>query len=297
MDPQADSSDHPVTDAWEQHHAYLVNLAFRMLGDVGAAEDAVQEAFARFWRADRDTIDDERGWLIVVTSRLCLDHMRSARVRREQYHDTHDFETVLPAPSDRLADPADRVTLDDTVRHALLVVLEQLTPAERVVFVMHDVFQFPFETIAETVGRSPSACRQLASRARRRVRDASTETRFTIDAGEYRAVTEKFIAACTNGDLDALLAVLDTDVDGDVIFVGMPRPTTPVTRRGALTVAQNFLRFFGNGATLVAQSVEGKEVVLAYRDRELAALLELTIEGDRIHHVHATADVAKFAGT
>src|SRR5215467_6158527 len=133
--------DARVSQAYREHRPYLVDLAFRMLGDLGAAEDVVQDAFTRLLRADAGEIDDERGWLIVVTSRLALDQIKSARARRERAHDPGEIEYVAPAAArdhgEPLADPADRVTFDDSVRLALLVMLERLSPAERVVFVLH----------------------------------------------------------------------------------------------------------------------------------------------------------------
>src|SRR5262245_6809873 len=129
-----------IVRAFREHRPYLIDLAFRMLGDIGAAEDAVQDAFARLLAADVGEIEDERGWLIVVTSRLCLDRIRSARTRRESAHDATEIEFVAPPAQGRLADPADRVTLDDSVGLALLVMLQRLSPAERVGFVLHDTF-------------------------------------------------------------------------------------------------------------------------------------------------------------
>src|SRR5499427_10312190 len=158
--------DEAVIKAWNAHRPYLVDLAFRMLGDIGAAEDVVQDAFWRLLRARPGEIEDERGWLIVVTSRLCLDQIRSARSRRERAHDPGDFEAAAPPAPSGLADPADQVTFDDSVHLALLVVLQRLTPAERVVFVLHDIFGMPFPVVAQTVGRTAPACRQLARRAR-----------------------------------------------------------------------------------------------------------------------------------
>ena len=149
--------DETISQAYQAHRPDLVDLAFRMLGDIGAAEDAVQDAFSRLMRADVGEIEDYRGWLIVVTSRLCLDQIRSARSRRERTHDAAEIEFIAP-PQPGLADPADRITFDDRVRIALLVMLRRLSPAERVVFVLHDVFSVPFDTIAETVGRSAPAC-------------------------------------------------------------------------------------------------------------------------------------------
>ena len=224
--------DKAVSDAYQAHRPYLVDLAFRMLGDIGAAEDAVQDAFSRLLGAEPAEIEDYRGWLIVVTSRLCLDQIRSARARRERAHDAAEIEFVGP-PETGLANPADRVTLDDRVGIALLVMLQRLTPAERVVFVLHDVFGVPFDTIAETVGRSAQACRQLARRARLKIAAGQpglgpAGLLQEIAASEHRAVTEKFLTACATGDIDSLLTLLDPGAWGELVLgpAGRAR-TTP----------------------------------------------------------------------
>src|SRR5437899_11726941 len=154
-------SNERFTDAWTNHHRFLLDVAYRLLGSYSDAEDIVQEAFSRLLRTDLDPIEDVRAWLGVVVSRLCLDQLRSARVRREAYVGPW-FPEPLMHSDDALSDPADVVTLDESVRMALLIVLERMSPAERVVFVLHDVFDFPFEKIAPLVKRSPAACRQLA---------------------------------------------------------------------------------------------------------------------------------------
>src|SRR3954449_4412514 len=192
------SPSRSVEAAWRSHRPYLVNLAYQMLGDVGGAEDVTQEAFLRLSRTDPSQIDDVRAWLTVVAGRLCLDQMRSARPRHEQ----PDESGALDVTPSREVDPADRVTLDDEVRTALLEVLRRLSPGERVAFVLHDVFQMPFEEIAEAVGRPVGTCRQLARRARAKFADASPRLTEIPDV-EHRIVTEKFITACANGDLHA----------------------------------------------------------------------------------------------
>src|SRR3954471_23358878 len=156
------SPSRSVEAAWRSHRPYLVNLAYQMLGDVGGAEDVTQEAFLRLSRTDPSQIDDVRAWLTVLAGRLSRDQMRSARPRHEQ----PDESGALDVTPSREADPADRVTLDDEVRTALLEVLRRLSPGERVAFVLHDVFGLPFDEIAETVGRPVGTCRQLARRAR-----------------------------------------------------------------------------------------------------------------------------------
>jgi len=281
-----------IVQAFREHRPYLVDLAFRMLGDIGAAEDAVQDAFTRLLAADIGEIEDERGWLIVVTSRLCLDRIRSARARRERPHDAAEIEFVAPPAQDRLANPADRVTLDDSVSLALLVLLQRLSPAERVVFVLHDVFGTPFRTVAETVGRAVPACRQLARRARQKIAAGQPGVRFDVAAAEHRAVTEKFIAACASGDLAGLLAVLAPDAWGD-IDLGPDGPPRDVVR-GAAQIARNLLKFWGP-ATLVSQPVAGQPALLGFRDHNLAGVLVLGMRGELIESVHVIADPRQLA--
>ncbi len=279
-----------ISQAYHDHRPYLVDLAFRMLGDIGAAEDIVQDAFTRLMAAKLGEIEDKRGWLIVVTSRLCLDQIKSARSRRERAHDASEIEFAAP-PQSGLADPADRVTFDDGVRLALLAVLQQLSPAERVVFVLHDIFQMPFDIVAETVGRSAPACRQLASRARQKIAAGPGSARFDIASAEHRLVTEKFIAACSNGDLSGLLDVLAPDAWGDV-DLGPAAATFDVVV-GAENVARNLLRFWGQGSTLVSHPVAGQPAVLAFTRRELAGVLVFTMRGELIQAIHVIGDPRK----
>jgi RNA polymerase sigma-70 factor, ECF subfamily len=283
-----------ITQAYREHRPYLVDLAFRMLGDIVAAEDVVQDAFARLMRAGPAAIDDERGWLIVVTSRLCLDQIRSARSRRERARDPSELEAAAPAAQPALADPADRVTFDDSVRLALLVVLQRLTPAERVVFVLHDIFGMPFHTVAQTVGRTAQACRQLATRARQKISASDSGARFDITSAEHRLVTEKFIAASANGDLSGLVEVLAPDAWGDVDYG--PAATRPhVVVLGAKRVARHLLHFWGPGATLASHPVGGQPAVLGFIGRELAGVLVFTMRGEHIQAVHVIADPAKLS--
>ncbi len=285
------ADDAKIVQAYRDHRPYLIDLAFRMLGDIGAAEDAVHDAFTRLLAADVGEISDERGWLIVVTSRLCLDRIRSARARRERPHDSAEIEFVAP-PADALANPADRVTLDDSVSLALLVVLQRLSPAERVVFVLHDIFGMPFPVVAQTVGRTAPACRQLARRARQKVTEGQPGTRADVASAEHRMVTEKFIAACANGDLDGLVAVLAPDAWGD-IDLGPGGPVREGTR-GAVQVARNLLRFWGP-ATLVSQPLAGQPALLGFRDGDLAGVLVLGMRDEVIESVHVIADPRKLA--
>lgn len=280
--------DETISQAYQAHRPYLVDLAFRMLGDIGAAEDVVQDAFSRLMSADLGEIEDHRGWLIVVTSRLCLDQIRSARARRERAHDAAGIEFIAP-PESGLADPADRITFDDRVRIALLVMLQRLSPAERVVFVLHDVFSVPFDTIAETVGRSAPACRQLARRARQKIAAGQVGLGPDIAASEHRAVTEKFLTACATGDIDSLLEVLDPDAWGELVLGPEATRREPVVT-GAERVARNLVRFWGQGATLVSLSAAGQPALLGFVDRKLTAVLVLNMRGERIQAVQVIAD-------
>jgi RNA polymerase sigma-70 factor, ECF subfamily len=290
--PPFDRSTPTLDEAWREHRPYLLDLAFRMLGSIADAEDITQEAFMRLMRAGVGEIDDLRGWLIVVVSRLCLDQLRSARSRHED-RSAIEHTTEPRAPD---ADPLDRVTLDDNVRVALLVVLERLTPAERVAFVLHDVFGFSFHHVATIVGRSPAACRQLASRSRRRVREEVGTTRFDVDLAAHRLVVERFIAACAGGDLDTLMQVLDPDVVGLAELGALGPPVREVS--GRLAVARNLLLFFGpsSGVSLVSQTVNGEPGALGFRpDGRLFCILTLTPRDGLVEHIHAIVDPERLA--
>jgi RNA polymerase sigma-70 factor, ECF subfamily len=272
-----------VEAAWRSHRPYLVNLAYQMLGDVGEAEDVAQEAFLRLAREDVAAIDDMRGWLTVVAGRLCLDQLRSARARHERPDEVSAADVV---PSADL-DPADRVTLDDEVREAMLEMLRRLSPGERVAFVLHDVFQMPFDEIAETVGRPVGTCRQLARRARGKFATATPRLADVADA-EHQLVTERFITACANGDLEALTAVLDPTVWGAGTILGDGAPP-PQVNHGPDEVGRNLLRYLGHGATLVSGPV-GEPVLLAFSDRRLFAVIVLTIRDNLVLKIEATID-------
>lgn len=280
-----------ISQAFREHRPYLVDLAFRMLGDIGAAEDVVQDAFTRLLHAAPGEIADERGWLIVVTSRLCLDQIRSARSRRERAHDPGVIEATAAPAQAPLADPADRVTFDDSVHLALLVVLQRLTPAERVVFVLHDIFGMPFDTVAETVGRTAQACRQLATRARQKIA-GDGGVRFNVTATEHRQVTDKFIAASANGDLAGLLAVLAPGAWGDIDYgPAAAKPHVVVT--GASRVARHLLHYWGPAATLVSHPIAGQPALLGFQGRQLSGVLVFSLRDETIESVHVIADPAK----
>ncbi|OBJ38789.1 RNA polymerase sigma factor SigI [Mycobacterium colombiense] len=278
---QSPSASDQVSEAWRRHRPYLVNLAYQMLGDIGEAEDIAQEAFLRLSRADISEIEDTRGWLTVVASRLCLDQVRSARARYERPGDIED----PPAP--RRVDPADRVTLDDEIRTALLEVLRRLSPGERVAFVLHDVFGVPFESISQTVGRPVGTCRQLARRARSKF-EAAQPKLADVAPAEHQLVTEKFIAACANGDLQALAAVLDPTVWGVGTILADPAPP-PQINHGPDAVATNLLRYLWPDVTLVGGPVGGP-VLLAFSERRLFAVIVLTIRESRVMKIEAIAD-------
>ncbi|MCW2656195.1 MAG: polymerase subunit sigma [Jatrophihabitans sp.] len=291
MDTNNAATEAQFAEVWRTNRPYLVNLAFGMLGDIGAAEDAVQEAFVRLTAAGNQ-IDDHRGWLIVVTSRICLDQINSARFRRERTHDTNTIEFVGDLASQaHPVDPADRVTLDDEVRSALLVVLERLTPAERVVFVLHDIFQTPFESIAETVGRPAATCRQLARRARLKISDDHGRLAGDVDVAQHRLLADRFIQACAVGDLSALVPLLDPDVWGDADLGPLDR-RTGVANHGSNKVARNLMHWFG-GTTLVCDPIGDHSELLAYVDRQLYAVVQLSIDENLVKRIHVIADPAK----
>jgi RNA polymerase sigma-70 factor (ECF subfamily) len=284
-----------ITEAWRHHRPYLVNLGYQIIGDVGDAEDVAQEAFLRLSRVDADEIDDIRGWLTVVTSRLCLDQLRSARTRHERLGHTTDEDRDAVVAESRFIDPADRVTLDDEVRMALMEVLRRLSPGERVAFVLHDVFGVPFDTIAETVGRPVGTCRQLARRARAKFTTAQPKL-SEVASAEHQLVTEKFITACANGDIAALTAVLDPTVWGVGTILADPAPP-PQINHGPHAVATNLMRYLGPEVTLVsgpaglgAPPACGGPVMLAFADRRLFAAIVLTIRGGLVTKIEAVAD-------
>ena len=283
------------THAWSEHHAFLLDVSYRLLGSYSDAEDVVQEAFTRLLRTDLDPIEDVRAWLVVVVSRLCLDQLRSARMRREAYIGPWLPEPLLGGEGP-VADPANVVTLDESVHFAMLVVLERMSPAERVVFVLHDVFEFPFERVAAMVGRTPAACRQLASRARRRIEAEAGSPRFAVDPEQQRRVVDAFIAACASGDVQQLLPLLDpsvmgwADVGGTLPQVGRPNV-------GRDQVAAGVMRFFGpgSGSTLMAKDVNGERGVVVLRNGEVAAVIAISHRGGAITRVYAVADPRKLA--
>jgi RNA polymerase sigma-70 factor (ECF subfamily) len=197
---------------FERHRVHLTGVAYRMLGTLADAEDAVQETYVRFARADAAPLRDVRGWLTTTVARFCLDELGSARARRERYVGPWLPEPVVGAGllSPASLGPEDRVTLDESVSMAMLVLLESLSPAERTTFVLREVLGLPYGEVSQIVGRSEAACRQLVARARDHVRQRAP--RFTLDHAQHARAVEAFLAACSHGDTEQLLLILDPDV-------------------------------------------------------------------------------------
>jgi RNA polymerase sigma factor (sigma-70 family) len=225
-----------LAERFEADRTRLAAVAYRMLGSSTEADDAVQEAWIRLDRADTSGVENLSGWLTTVVARVCLDMLRSRKSRRQ---DPPDHETTAQlATDDAVTDPEEHAMLADSVGLAMLVVLEKLTPAERVAFVLHDMFAVPFDEVGEIVGRSTDATRQLASRARRRVQGASTVS--DADVARRREVVTAFLAASRHGDFDALLAVLDPDVVARADRVAVLSGAVPELR-GAAVVAETYM--------------------------------------------------------
>jgi RNA polymerase sigma factor (sigma-70 family) len=272
-----------LAERFEQSRGHLRGVAYRMLGSLSEAEDAVQEAWLKLNRADTREVDNLSGWLTTVVARVCLDMLRTRKARREESLDAGAPEPA--APREMAADAEQEMVLADSVGLALLVVLETLAPAERLAFVLHDMFAVPFEEIAPIVGKSSDAARQLASRARRRVQGADTVV--DADISRQREVVEAFLSAARGGNFDALLAILDPDVVVRADSV-VQRTGSPAEIRGAAIVAK---RAVAGGAragrpVLVNGSVG---VVVAPRGR-LMMVLQFTIANGKIAAIDAIAD-------
>jgi len=257
----------------------LLRLAYSELGDFAAAEDVVQDAWVRLERAGPETIRDLDAWLTTVVGRLALDALRSARARREAY-----VGPWLPDPLVASADgdPADRVTLDEAVSYALLALLEQLSPAERTAFVLHDVFDVPFDEVADVVGRSTAAVRKLAARARRHV--AAQRPRFAVSSEAHQRAVCAFARATSEGNLDALLEVLDPEVvftaDGGGRVPAARRPLRGAARVGAVWI--KLTRRARDGGTVDLVRVNGEAGVLVRFPRGDRSLLAFAVDGGRI---------------
>jgi RNA polymerase sigma-70 factor (ECF subfamily) len=318
-------SDQELARRFEENRARLRGVAYRMLGSLSEADDAVQETWMRLSRAGASDVENFAGWLTTVTARICLDMLRSRESRREddlETLDTFDARTTKPsssgfgspAPSAAIAsresggDPEHEAMLADSVGLALLVVLDRLAPAERIAFVLHDMFDVPFDEIAPMGGRTPTAARQLASRARRRVRfgsidgdadrevDGESEAHVDIDTiGDQRATVDAFLAALRAGDFEALLAVLDPELvvraDSSVVPGGAPREI-----RGASNWARQAVAFSQSIRFGQAALVDGAVgVVMAPRGR-LFRVLRFVIEDSRIRELEIVGEASVLEG-
>jgi RNA polymerase sigma-70 factor (ECF subfamily) len=291
---QEKSSAPDLAGLFESQRPKLQGVAYRMLGSKAEAEDAVQEAWLRLSRQDAGTISNLGGWLTTVVARVCLDMLRSRKVRAEDELD--EAPQVAEGGPALPVNPEEEVRLADSVGLALMIVLEKLQPAERVAFVLHDMFDMPFEEIAPVVGRTPDAARQLASRARRRVKGSDDPPEVRREAN--RKVIEAFLTAARAGDMTALLAVLDPDVvvRGDAVAArGMGRPEA----RGAETVAAMF-----KGRTQNAKPalVDGEAGIVVAPNGKLFLAVHFRIENGRIVEMSgvgerdqlAALDIAEF---
>jgi RNA polymerase sigma factor (sigma-70 family) len=279
-----------LAERFEDSRPHLRGVAYRMLGSMAEADDAVQEAWIRLSRTDTSDVENLRAWLTTVVARVCLNVLRSRRTRREASLDTHLPDPML-SPEKGL-DPEQEALLGDSVGLAMLVVLDSLTPAERVAFVLHDVFAVPFDEIAPIVGRSSTAARQLASRARRRVQGAPVPD---VDLDGQWAVVDAFLAASRAGDFGLLVAVLDPDVELRVDG-GDARSGIATLARGADTVAAQAVlyRRFAESATRVL--VNGVPGAVAWtNDGRAFAVVAATVRGGRIVSMDILADPDRLA--
>ncbi|MGH3378382.1 MAG: RNA polymerase sigma factor SigJ [Actinoallomurus sp.] len=271
-----------LAERFEEDRGRLRAVAYRMLGSLSEADDAVQEAWLRLSRSGTDGVDNLRGWLTTVVARVCLNMLRSRKARREDPLDVWIPDPILSADE---IDPEHEALLADSVGLALLVVLETLSPAERLAFVLHDMFAVPFDDIAPIVERSPAAARQLASRARRRVRDAAPVR--DADPAREREVVEAFLAASRAGDFEALVAVLDPDVVLRSDF-GPQRRSTLL--RGARVVAGQALMFSRYARSSRPALVNGTAGLIAVPNGKLFSVMGLTIQAGRITEIYVLAD-------
>jgi RNA polymerase sigma factor (sigma-70 family) len=277
-----------LAERFQEHRSRLRALAYRMLGSTSEADDAVQDAWLRLSRSTAGEIDNLEAWLVTVVGRVALNMLRARKTRREEPLDAH-----LPDPIvDRAdgIDPEHEALLADSVGLALLVVLETLTPAERLAYVLHDMFSVPFDEIGAILARSPDAARQLASRGRRRIRAADTTP--DADAAAQQEVVEAFLAAARDGDFDALVAVLDPDIvvrgdwgNGTIVEV---RGTENVARR-AMTASQR------DGLDVRPALINGAAGWVSLLDGEVYAIAALTLQNGRITTMDILLDPARLA--
>jgi RNA polymerase sigma-70 factor (ECF subfamily) len=284
-----------LTERFEENRPRLRSVAYRMLGSLSEAEDAVQEAWLRLNRIDTGTVDNLGGWLTTVVSRVCLDMLRARGSRREEPIDAHVTEPRMAHGEG--ADPEGEALLADSIGVALLVVLDTLTPAERLVFVLHDLFGLPFDEIGSMVGRSPAAAKQLASRARRRVRGSPAPS----DAGRarHREVVEAFLRAARAGDLEGLLAVLDPDavirIDGAARMAGgaADAADTPRELRGASTWAKQLIAMSRGLRFVEPALVNGSVGLILATGGKLSRVLTFTFTNAKIARLEVIGDPAR----
>ncbi|HET8915652.1 MAG TPA: sigma-70 family RNA polymerase sigma factor [Propionibacteriaceae bacterium] len=283
-----DESDWLV-DHFEEQRPHLRAVAYRMLGSLSEADDAVQDTWLRVSRAGASEVENLGGWLTTIIARVCLNMLRARNVRREQSLDDHIPDPLISP--DPVSQPEVEALMAESVSLALLVVLDTLSPAERLTFVLHDMFQLPFEEIAPMVGRSPQAARQLASRARRRVKGAEIPAPDP-DLARQREVVDAFFQAARGGEFDALVAVLDPDVILRSDY-GARRPAAPKVLHGAAAVANQALIGALPGAELHPALINGTAgVVITVHGRPFA-VMGFTIAHGKIVEIDAIADPAR----
>jgi len=279
----------------------LTNLAYRLLGSLADAEDVVQETYARWYAMSpeqREAIESPGAWLTTVASRVCLDLLGSARARRERYvgewipEPLPEPAEVTLAPSGGITiDPADRVTLDESVNMAFLVVLESMTPAERVAFILHDVFRYSFGEVAEIVGRTPGACRQLASSARRRIRDSRAPATAT---GHHADMVRKFKRAWEAKDIEALIGLLDPDATAITDGGGLaPALLEPLEGGEQIAHAWVGLARIAPDVKLLERTVNGQPGLVALQDGVIVTVFAFEVAGDRIRRIWAVRNPEK----
>jgi RNA polymerase sigma factor (sigma-70 family) len=279
-----------LAEQFEEHRPRLRGVAYRMLGSLSEADDAVQETWLRLSRSDAEGIENLGGWLTTVVSRVCLNMLRSRGTRREDPFPPYVPDPVV-GPEDGAGDPEQQALMADSVGLALLVVLDELTPAERLAFVLHDMFAVPFEDIAPIVDRTPTATRQLASRARRRVQGAAAVP--DADLTRQREVVDAFFAAARDGNFDALVAVLDPDVA--LRADAGPNAGGSAFLHGAEEVASRALMFSGLAPYVRPALVNGAAGVVVARGRKPFSVMGFTVQGGRIVEIYAVADPERLA--
>jgi RNA polymerase sigma-70 factor, ECF subfamily len=276
-----------LAERFQEHRPRLRAVAYRMLGSLAEADDAVQEAWLRLARSDAGQIENLEAWLTTVVGRVALNMLRSRRTRREEPLDAGLPEPVVDAPEG--IDPEHEALLADSVGLALLVVLETLAPAERLAFVLHDMFAVPFDEIAEILARSPAATRQLASRARRRVRGATPPP--DADPVVQREVIEAFLAAAREGDFDGLVAVLDPDV----VLRADSGPDARIEVRGAAAVAGQALAYSQLGLVVRPALVNGEAGWVTTLEGRLFSVGAFSVRDGRIVSIDILADPARLS--